>query len=360
MKFSTSAKSFSTAIESAIKFVSGKSTMPILSTIKIEATDKLRLTGFDLSHGIETICDAEIIDTGIACIPAAMIANLAKGLKGQIVIESVDTLITITTLSGSFEIQGMDASDYPELISDMGDIKPCSIDAKLLIQGWKYAATSASIDETKQILQGVNMQVSGGILSMAATDGHRLTVYKMPVDESVDIQSVTVHAKSLGLIPKHTQENVDLSFDSSTCLVDSGSKIITRIFEGKYPDYQLLIPKQFTRSAIVDQVEITDAISLLMSVASENHLCCFTFTDKKLSLSSSRDAFKGNQSIGCKLEGESIDIAFNLKYLLTGLKMFPSNKIKISMNDPLTPVILTGIDLDIDLTHLIMPVQLRF
>jgi DNA polymerase-3 subunit beta len=361
MKFSTSATDFSKSIESVSKFISAKPNYPILSTIKVDATGGgLTLTGFDLSHGIQFDCDAEIIDEGSVCIPATLIANLAKGLKGQIIFESQGESITITTLSGSFDIQGMDSGEYPELFTADDFSVAHSIDADLLLQGWKYVSSAASTDETKAILQGVNMQTSGGVLSLAATDGHRLTVFKTPVDDGVDIPSTTITAKTLGLIPRYKQDKINLSFSvGGGCLIDSGDKIIARIFDGKYPDYPLLLPTGFTRSVVVKKADIVGVINLMMSVSAENNLGVFRIADKKLSIESSRDSFKGIQSIDCKLEGKPVDIGFNLKYLIAGLKMFPSEKIKISMNDPLNPVIITGVDLEIDLLHLVMPVQIR-
>ena len=361
MKFSVSATDFSKAIESVSKFISAKSAYPILSTVKVDATGiGLTLTGFDLSHGIQANCDAEIIDEGSVCIPAALIANLAKGLKGQVVIDSQGESITITTLSGSFDIQGMESIEYPNLFDKDDFSTVYSIDSDLLVQGWKYASLAASTDETKQILQGVNMQASGGVLSLAATDGHRLTVFKMSVDESIEIPSTTVTSKTLGLIPRQKQDKIDLSFSTNgQCLIDSGDKIIARTFDSKYPDYPLLLPKSFARSVVVNKTDIIDAISLMMSVSAENNLGVFRIKNGSISIESSRDSFKGIQLIKCELEGSPVDIAFNLKYLLAGLKIFPSDKIKISTNDPLTPVVLTGVELDIDLIHLVMPVKLR-
>jgi DNA polymerase III subunit beta len=358
MKFTISASEFANAIESVQKFISSKHSMPILSAVKIEATETLKITGFDLSHGLEVTCPAEIIEPGVVAIPISSIATLSKGLRGQLAIECIDSQISISTLSGSFELQGMDASEYPELVSEITGTTHI-FDAKKLVAGLKYVQTSASLDETKSLLQGVNIQGSGEVLTLASTDGHRLTVYKMPIDPAVEISSVTVTAKSLALIPKTASETISLTFDDSQCLIDTGDKLITRVFDSKYPDYPLLIPNDFIRTAIVDRVQIIDALSLMMSICDKNNLVCASFRNSELTFKSTSDGVKGRQSIDCDLAGEDLDIGFNLKYLLSGLKIFGCEKVKISMNQLTTPVVLTGVNWDVDLLHLVMPVQIR-
>ena len=108
MKFTVSATNFGNAIESAAKFVSAKPAMPILNTVKILAwkavgddCSGLAITGFDLSHGIETVASGvEIYESGTICANSTQLLALVKQLSGQLVVEVVDDLITITTLSG--------------------------------------------------------------------------------------------------------------------------------------------------------------------------------------------------------------------------------------------------------------------
>lgn len=360
MKLTIDSSTLVKALEQAARFVRDKPLMPILGNLKLVATDALSITGFDLSHGIEIDCDAEVIDCGSVCIPASAIA-IIKGMAGRLIIETNETnLITISNLSGKVEIQGMPVGEYPELIDE--DFDPKSrheLDAKSFAQVIKYCAQSTSTDETKAVLTGINITASGGNLRAIATDGHRLTVVNIPVDESIVIESITIPSKSLSLVPIGSAETIALAIDKSQISIDAGSRSIMRVLDGKYPDAMLLIPKSFTREMTIDRRELIDALNMMSAISDANNLVKFAIEETYIDVSASSDGKKGTVDVGCSLKGDSIETAFNLKYLLDGLKMFDTKQVKISMNDRLQPVIITAIEGDLDLTYLCMPVQIR-
>lgn len=335
--------------------------MPILATIKIEVSEdntEIRLTAFDLSHGVETRAYVEVIssESSTVCAPASQLLALIRQLNGQLVIETDGTLIRISSLSGEFEIQGMDAEDYPEI----GAISTTHrFDGKAVSAAWKYALTSVSGDETKPILQGINMSASGGVLSIASTDGHRLTICKLPIDADIELRSTTIDSKSIASMSRIELGEIELGFDDSTCTIGYGDTIVTRIYESKYPDYQLLIPKVFAITVIVDRDELIKALNIMGSIGNESNLVVVDFSDKGLRLSSSKDTAKGDVLIACELTGEPIKMAFDFRYLLAQVKITPTAKVKLSINTELAPVIITPVDGDVDLLSLVMPVQLR-
>lgn len=359
MKLTISSIKLTKALEQAAKFVSAKPLMPILGNLKLVATEeRLEITGFNLSHGIEVkLTDIEVIGYGGVCIPVSAIA-IIRGMSGQLIVDVDDnSLIVISNLSGKVEIQGMPTDEYPEL--DSIDSQPESIDAKFLTQVVKYCAQAASIDESKQVLTGINITASGGNLRAMSTDGHRLIIYNMPVSEITTIESVTIPAKSLALVPTNGGQFIQCKFADSQVSIDTGSRSIMRTLEGKYPDAMLLIPKSFNCKVEIDRRELIDALNMMSAISDANNLVKFAMESDKLTVSSSSDGKSGKVNISCKLTGDSIDIAFNLKYLIDGLKMFEANQVKLSMNEPLQPAIITAVASDVDLMYLVMPVQFR-
>lgn len=365
MKLTINSSELTKALEQAARFVSAKPLMPILGNLKLVAEDKyLHITGFDLSHGIETSCDAEIIESGSVCIPASAIA-IIKGMAGHLIIETNETnLITISNLSGKVEIQGHSIEEYPELISE--DFNPNEIyriEAKSFAQAVKYCTQATSTDESKAVLTGVNIASDSGKLRLMATDGHRLVVCKIALGEDGDIiESVTIPSKSLSLLPGGKSDEIAMAVHNSQVSIESGSRSIMRTLDGKYPDAMLLIPKSFTRYLEIDRRELIDALNMMSAISDANNLVKFTIDDCA-EISSSSDGKSGKVKVECtmlgSLGGYPIDIAFNLKYLLDGLKMFDSDRVKLSMNEALTPVIITAVDSDVDLMYLVMPIQLR-
>jgi DNA polymerase III subunit beta len=362
MKLTINSSELTKALEQAAKFVSVKPLMPILGNLKLVATEeRLEITGFNLAHGIQIECVTEVVIDGSVCIPASSIA-IVKGMSGQLIFESDENdLITISNLSGNIEIQGQSTEDYPQLIGD--DFNPKlshQIDSKSLSQAVKYCSQATSIDETKAVLTGINITAGSGNMRLMATDGHRLVVCNILCDEGIDIKSATIPAKSLSLATDIKVDGaIKLSIDTHQALVDYGDMSIMRILDGKYPDAMMLIPKSFSRELEIDRKQLIDALNMMAAISDQKNVVKFQIGGKQTTVSSSSDGKKGKVDIASKLSGESLDLAFNLKYLIDGLKMFDTKQVNLSMNDPLSPVIITSVGSEFDLTYLVMPIQLR-
>jgi DNA polymerase-3 subunit beta len=363
MKLTINSSELTKSLEQAAKFVSAKPLLPILGNLKLVVSEeRLEITGFNLAHGIEIYCtDIEVISSGEVCMPASSIA-IVKGMSGQLIVESDENnLITISNLSGNIQVQGQSTEDYPQLIGD--DFNPQlshKIVAKSFSRAVKYCSQSTSIDETKAVLTGVNITAGSGNLRLMATDGHRLAVVNIPCDEAVNIESVTIPAKSLSLATDIKVDGViKLSIGTHQALVDFGDMSIMRTLDGNYPDAAMLIPKSFSRELEIDRKQLIDALNMMAAISDQNNVVKFQINDKQTTVSSSADGRKGKVDIASKLSGESLDLAFNLKYLIDGLKMFDTKQVKLSINDPLSPVIITSVDSEFDLIYMVMPVQLR-
>jgi DNA polymerase-3 subunit beta len=361
MKFTINSSELSKALDRVIKFVPGKPLMPILANIRIAATDRdtILISAFDLSNGIQLELQSEVLDIGDICVPAQSFAAIVKGMAGQLIIEVIDTTMTISNLSGSCEIQCQDAIDYPDFTGEELDKSiSCEMDISTFAQAIKLGGSSVSTDESKSVLQGFNIVASAGLLTVASTDGHTLKVCKSNIDESINIPSSIIPLKPLSSISG--EGKMTLSIDESTCEIESdGSTLTCRPYAGKYPDYQLLLPTAFTRTATIDRAQLIDALNLMASVGSENSLVKCVIENDTLMVLSAREGIKGQRSIDCKMSGQSIAIGFNLKYLLSTLKVIPTQKVLIQMNEALQPVVVKPVDSDVDLLCLIMPVQIR-
>jgi DNA polymerase III subunit beta len=366
--------------------VSTRPTHPVLANIKIEATsnpDLIQLTGFDLSLGIQTSFIAQVDDEGILTLPAKLLNDIvAKLPPGDITLddEAGENLVTITSASGRYQVRGMSAEEFPELPSiEQGETNQLS--AAAFIDGLKGSLVACSQDESKQVLTGVYLKVEPERLEFAATDGHRLGIVEVyPSDfettegESTPADSkpkesfeVTVPAKALRELEKmlgsgQEGDKLGLQLEQGQVVFGWGErKLTTRTIEGKYPDYRLLIPKQFQRQITLDRKQILSALERIAVLSDQTNLVKFSIdgTNQSIDLSvESQDRGSGRESMVAQISGESLDIAFNIKYLMDGLKTLPTQEITISLNGPLEPVILTPLG-GVKMTYLVMPVQLR-
>ena len=383
MKFVCTQHDLNINLALVTRAVSTRPTHPVLANIKIEATaepDRIRLTGFDLSLGIQSSFIAQVGEEGTLTLPAKLLNDIvAKLPSGEITLddEAGENLVTITSASGRYQVRGMSAEEFPELPSiEQGETNQLS--AAAFIDGLKGSLIACSQDESKQVLTGVYLKVEPERLEFAATDGHRLGIVEVYPTESETAQiaaepaqkgsfEVTVPAKALrelekmlGSMPEG--DRLGLQLDQGQVVFGWGDrKLTTRTLEGKYPDYRLLIPRQFQRQITVDRKQLLTALERIAVLSDQSNLVKFSIdsTQQSLDLSvESQDRGSGRESLTAQISGTDLDIAFNIKYLMDGLKTLPTQEITISLNGPLEPVILTPLG-GVKMTYLVMPVQLR-
>jgi DNA polymerase III subunit beta len=367
--------------------VSTRPTHPVLANIKIEAEsnpDLIRLTGFDLSLGIQTSFVAQVEDEGTLTLPAKLLNDIvAKLPPGEITLddEAGENLVTITSACGRYQVRGMSAEEFPELPSiEQGETNQLS--ATAFIDGLKGSLVACSQDESKQVLTGVYLKVEPERLEFAATDGHRLGIVEVYPNESEDAPAentepsekattssfeVTVPAKALRELEKmlgtgQMSDRLGLQLEQGQVVFGWGErKLTTRTLEGKYPDYRLLIPKQFQRQITLDRKQLLSALERIAVLADQTNLVKFSIDSAKQSIDlsvESQDRGSGRESLVAQISGTDLDIAFNIKYLMDGLKTLLTQEITINLNGPLEPVILTPLG-GVKMTYLVMPVQLR-
>jgi DNA polymerase III subunit beta len=386
MKFVCTQHDLNVNLALVSRAVSTRPTHPVLANIKITATTdpaRIQLTGFDLSLGIQTNFAAQVEEDGTLTLPAKLLNDIvAKLPSGEITLddEAGENLVTITSANGRYQVRGMSAEEFPELPSiEQGETN--QLPAAAFIDGLKGSLIACSQDESKQVLTGVYLKVEPDRLEFAATDGHRLGIVEVYPNESaasqateaaaVDVKTgsfeVTVPAKALRELEKmlgsgQEGDRLGLQLEQGQVVFGWGDrKLTTRTLEGKYPDYRLLIPKQFQRQITLDRKQILGALERIAVLADQSNLVKFSIDSGNQSLDlsvESQDRGNGKESLVAQISGADLDIAFNIKYLMDGLKTLPTQEITISLNGPLEPVILTPLG-GVKMTYLVMPVQLR-
>lgn len=401
MKFVCAQHDLNVNLALVSRAVSTRPTHPVLANIKIEAltpeggnTGSVRLTGFDLSLGIETSFEAQVEEEGVLTLPAKLLTDIvAKLPSGEISIddEAGENLVTIASASGRYQVRGMSAEEFPELPSiEEGETN--QLPAQAFIDGIKGSSIACSQDETKQILTGIYLKVESERFEFAATDGHRLGIVEVYPDESTATESeddaaaiatpsnigsfeVTVPARALRELEKmlgsgqdndsskgRLRQRLGLQLEQGQVVFGLGDrKLTTRTIDGKYPEYRLLIPKQFQRQITLDRKQLLGALERIAILADQGNLVKFGISSANSTVElsvESQDRGSGRESLDAQISGEDLDIAFNIKYLMDGIKTLSTQEITINLNGPLEPVILTPLG-GVKMTYLVMPVQIR-
>ncbi|MBR8831426.1 MAG: Beta sliding clamp [Chroococcopsis gigantea SAG 12.99] len=382
MKFICSQNDFNTNLSLVSRAVPSRPTHPVLGNVLVIAdkdSQHISLIAFDLSLGIQTSFPAEVKEDGKIALPAKLLGDIVSRLPdGEITItvkpdeddEEERSLTTIASVSGTFEIKGMKAAEFPELPSiNSGESLKLPINA--LTEGLKGALFAASPDETKQILTGVHLTKNTDSLEFAATDGHRLAVVETPLDpaETSDTTfNVTIPARALRELEKiltmnHNADFICLKVDESQVVFQIGEqKLTSRKLEGAYPAYGQLIPKSYSRNVTLERKRLISSLELVAILADQkNNLVKFTLDEDKgqLALSvESPDVGSAKQFMGAEINGDGGEIAFNVKYLMDGLKALNSSSVSMQLNANTEPVIFSPLG-GLKMTYLVMPVQIR-
>lgn len=363
--------------------VPSRPSKPILGNILIQAdleAQQVTLTGFDETLGIETTFGAAVEAPGVLTLPAKLLENIVSRLPAEdIAVEQVEAeaTLSLTCSSGEYEVRGLSAEEYPTLPAlDQG--RGAQISADALLEGLRGSLFASSVDETKQVLTGVHLLAAEDVLEFAATDGHRLAVVKTmdqkdkvnAADSPQDSLSldVTVPGKSLRELERMLQsyassEPVALQLDRTQVIFELGQqRLTTRLLEGQYPNYPQLIPRQFSHQATVDRKALTSALERIAVLADqEKNIVKLSLNPEEGLLSVSVEALEvgsGREVVPAQISGEGLEIAFNVRYLLDGLKALGTTEIQMQCNSPTTPSVLIPLG-SVQMTYLVMPVQIR-
>lgn len=385
MKLVCSQSDLSTNLSLVSRAVPSRPTHPVLANVLLQAdaqTNQVSLTAFDLSLGLRTSFNAEVWQGGAIALPAKLLVDITSRLpEGEITLddESADStatgeglVVTLTPKTGQYQLRAMGAEEFPELPL-IENTEAINITATALIEGLRGSLFATSGDETKQVLTGVHLTVKQDALEFAATDGHRLAVVETsnerPLEDAEQQLEVTVPARALRELERMLAHNA-ASDEPIALYLDQGQvvfswrnqRLTSRTLEGQYPAYRQLIPRQFERQVTVERRQFLSTLERIAVLADQkNNIVKLTIDSDAQELTLSCEAQEmgsGRESMSAQISGTNIDIAFNVKYLMEGLKALPSSEIQMHLNQELTPVIFTPLS-GLKMTYLAMPIQLR-
>lgn len=364
--------------------VPSRPSLPVLANILLEAdetTQKIHLTAFDLNLSIRTGFAAQVEVGGRLTLPAKLLNDIVSRLPdGEISLEDqedeANPVVALKTGAGQYEMRGIPASEFPELpIVEEGQVTDLPVEA--LLAGFQGSLFATSTDESKQVLTGVHLTLQSDSLEFAATDGHRLAVVQTvsqdesaaaPAATKVSDLNVTIPGKTLRELERmlgmrQMATTVSVNFNPTQAVFAWGEqRLSSRLLEGQYPNYRQLIPKQFARQLTVDRRLLLGALERISVLADQRNNVVKLVIDapaSRVTLSvDAQDVGSGKEAVPAQISGDSIDVAFNVKYLADGLKALNTSEVQMQLNTPTSPVVLTPLG-SIKMTYLVMPVQVR-
>ena len=384
MKLVCSQAELNAALQLVSRAVASRPTHPVLANVLLTAdagTDRLSLTGFDLNLGIQTSLPASVESSGAVTLPARLLGEIVSKLSSDSPVSlSSDAgadQVELTSSSGSYQMRGMPADDFPELpLVENGTA--LRLDPASLLKALRATLFASSGDEAKQLLTGVHLRFNQKRLEAASTDGHRLAMLtvedalqaEISADESEpDELAVTLPARSLREVERlmaswKGDDPVSLFCERGQVVVLAADQMVTsRTLEGTYPNYRQLIPDGFSRTIDLDRRGFISALERIAVLADQHNNVVRIATESATGLvqisADAQDVGSGSESLPAEIKGDAVQIAFNVRYVLDGLKAMDCDRVRLSCNAPTTPAILTPANDDPGLTYLVMPVQIR-
>ncbi|EMT45739.1 DNA polymerase III subunit beta [Anoxybacillus flavithermus] len=364
------------SVQDVMKAVSSRTTIPILTGIKIVASEHgVTMTGSDSDISIESFIPAEeedrmivdVIKQGSVVLQARFFSEIVRKLpKEAVEIEVKDQFVT-TIRSGKteFYLNGLDPEEYPRL-PQIQEENMFKIPADLLKHVIRQTVFAVSTSETRPILTGVNWRIENNELTCIATDSHRLAMRKAKVETEAEAHyNIVIPGKSLNELNKileETNELVHIVVTENQVLFKTKHLLFfSRLLDGNYPDTSRLIPTDSQTDMIVKTKEFLQAIdraSLLAREGRNNVVRLTTLPGKVVEISSnSPEIGKVVEEVQCEqLEGEELKISFSAKYMMDALKALEGAEIKISFTGAMRPFLIRPLH-DDSMLQLILPVR---
>lgn len=377
MQITVQREKLSNAVSHVSKAVSSRTTIPILTGIKIKADHEgLTLTASDSDISIEVQIPTEeagewgvtVHKPGSIVLTARIFSEIVRKLPGnEIHIEADDRLVTfIRSGQAEFTINGMNASEFPQL-PQLEEDKVFSMPSDLLKAMVRQTAFAVSSSEMRPILTGIMWTLDQGQLKFVATDSHRLASRTAMVEciEGLQFQNVVVPGKSCNELVKildDDQSLVDIVVADNQILVKSNHILFySRLLEGTYPEISRIIPQGSKTDIVVSTKDFLQSIeraSLLSREGKSNVVRLVTMPDKNVEITSNAPEIgKVTEIVVPKgLDGEDLKISFNAKYMIDALRSFDSAEIRVSFSGPMSPFVIRPTDHEWML-HLILPLR---
>lgn len=363
MKVTCERSYLAAALGVARRAVSSRNTLPILSHVLLETQDdRLKLTATDLDTAIRCALPASVAENGSVALPAASLGDYVSKLPdAPITLEMSDGKVVVRSGHSRFTLMSSPAEDFP-VVPDVTQGTEISVSAATLKEMLRLTAFAASKEESRSLLMGVLFEARGNVLTLVATDTHRLAWNQATLAAEVEAPiTAIVPAKPLVELERVLKNSVDemvtIRFGGSQVQFQSNdATLVSRVLDGQFPNYEKVIPKQTERKVTFIREELLNAVrrvEIVSSTASNKMLVKFNANTMNMTAESA-EAGKAEEEIPISMDGNDLAIAFNAKYLSEVLGTLAEDSLTLELNGPLNPGILRA---GSDFLYIVMPMQ---
>ncbi len=371
MKFIVSSSSLLKQISTISGVIATNPVVPILENFLFEISDgKLTITASDLQTSMITELEIEAKEDGSIAVPARILLETLKNLPEQPVTFSIDQdtySIELSSDNGRYKLAGENATDFPK-VPTVSDGYEVDMPSQVLARAINNSIIATSNDELRPAMTGVYLNIDDSNTTFVATDGHRLIRYRR-VDIVSDVNNaIIIPRKALNLLKstlptEDTTVNVEFNVSNAFFKFD-GIKMICRLIDERFPDYENVIPTDNKNKMTIGRLEFLSSLKRIAIYANKTtHQVRLKITGSELMISAEDLDFsnEANERLSCDHDGEDIEIGFNARFLIEMLTNLESKEISLELSAPNRAGLIFPLekDSDEDILMLIMPVMLN-
>ena len=364
MKLVCSKSNLLKSVNIVLKAIPGKTTMPILECILIDAsTNNIKFTANDMELGIETIVDGTILEKGIVAIDAKIFSDIIRKLPdNDVTIETDGNLTTtITCEKANFSISGQSGEEFSYLpyVERDNHIVVSQFTLKEVI---RQTIFSIAANENNKMMTGELFEVKGDMLRVVSLDGHRISIRKIELKEEYSDIKVVVPGKTLIEISKilsgETEDEVSIFFTKNHIVFEfDDTVVVSRLIEGEYFRIDQMLSSDYETKIQVNKKELLDCIdrATLLVKESDKKPIILSITDDNIELKIQSQIGSMDEEIDINKEGKDIMIGFNPRFLIDALRVIDDETVDIYLMNPKAPCFIR--DEQQSYIYLILPVN---
>ena len=351
--------------------INNSNTLPILDNFLFELDgNKLTVSASDLETTMSSVLEVDSDSQGSIAVPAKLLLDTLKTFPEQpltFVVEDNNT-VEISSNYGKYALAYADGAEFPNTI-ELADPSSTTILGDILATAISKTIFASGNDDLRPVMSGVFFQFSPENLTFVATDAHKLVKYQRQDVTATQVAEFIMPKKPLNLLKNilaGSENEVVIEYnDSNAKFTFENIELVCRLIDGKYPNYEAVIPKENPNRLSIDRVQILNSVKRVSIFSNKTtHQIRLKIAGAELNISAEDLDYsnKAEERLTCDYQGDDMQIGFNSRFLMEMLNNLTSDEISLEMSLPNRAGILTptdGLDEGEHITMLVMPVMLN-
>ena len=351
--------------------LNSSNTLPILDNFLFEIEGKkLTISGSDLETTMTTSVEVEAKKNGSVAIPAKLLLDILKTFPDHpltFLIDEQNFGIEISSDYGKYKLSGQNGAEFPR-VPALESPSSVTLSSEMLQRAVEKTIFATGNDDLRPVMSGIFCQLGSDKVTFVATDAHKLVRYSRTDANADSMSSFIIPKKPMNLLKSllSNAEEVKIEYNESNAKFEFATySMVCRLIDGKYPNYEAVIPNENPNRLTIDRVSFLNSIKRVSIFANKTtHQVRLKISGSELSISAEDLDFanEANERLTCSYEGDDIEIGFNSRFIMEMLNNIDSESVNLELSAPNRAGILLPEQPDTegeDMLMLVMPVMLN-